>query len=128
MSNDQDYCERTLDAPDRLPVERIEDARGPKALSWWIAAAVAVVAAIGAAVLLSNSRPSPDTLQAAHDRRVAESQIDETAYGSALTVAHSAQAEARARAHDSEPNAQFAATNADATAQGAATNASAPAE
>ena len=77
---------------------------------------------------ISNSRPSPDTLQAAHDRRVAESQIDETAYGSALTVAHSAQAEARARAHDSEPNAQFAATNADATAQGAATNASAPAE
>ncbi|THD62289.1 hypothetical protein [Phenylobacterium sp.] len=127
MSNDQDYCERTLDAPDRLSVERIERARGPGALSWWIAATVAVAAVIGAAVLLNTARPSPETLQAAHDRRVAESQIDETAYGSALTAAHSAEAEARARAHDSEPAPQFAA-NADGSAQGAAANASAPAD
>ena len=128
MSNDQDYCERTLDAPDRLPVERIERARGPASLSWWIAATVAVVAAIGAAVLLSDARPSPEKLQAAHDRRVAESQIDETAYGSALTAAHSAQAQALARARDTGAAAQLAAANADATAQSATANASAPAE
>src|SRR5450432_2275547 len=106
MSNDQDYVERTLDAPPSLSPQAVEAVRGPNTAGWWIAAAVAIVAVVGALFLLSGARPSPEKLQAAHDRAVAEAQIDDAAYGAQLSAAHaaqSAQAAAASRAQATEP-------------------------
>ena len=44
-----------------------ETARRSYAAHWWIAAIVAVVAVLGAIILLSGARPSPDKLQAARE-------------------------------------------------------------
>jgi hypothetical protein len=129
MSNDQDYVERVRDAPPRVSVEEVEAARAPNTASWWIAAVVAIVAVVGAIYFLSGAQPSPAKLQAAHDRGVAEAQIDDAAYGSQLAVAHaakSAEAAAASRARATETAARAAANSADATAQNTSATEAAP--
>lgn len=120
MSNDQDYVERTLDAPPTVSAEAVQAARAPNTAGWWIAALVAIVAVVGAIYLLSGAQPSPAKLQAAHDQGVAEAQIDDAAYGAQLSAAHaakSAEAAATSRARATETAARAAASSADATAQ-----------
>ena len=124
MSNDQDYVERILDAPPRLSVEAVEAARGPNTIGWWIAAAVAVGAVVGALYLLSGVRPSPAKLQAAHDRSVAEAQIDDAAFGAQIAAAHAAKAAQAATASQTqatEQAAQAGAASAEAAVHDAST-------
>ncbi|MFI4966933.1 MAG: hypothetical protein ACHP9T_16405 [Caulobacterales bacterium] len=122
MSNDQDYVERTLDAPPKVSMESLEAARGPNTAGWWIAATVAVAAVIGAIVLLNGARPSPAKLQAAHERSRAEAQIDDAAYGAQLAAAYAAEFAQSAQASDAratESAAKAGAANADTAAQDA---------
>jgi hypothetical protein len=128
MTNDEDFCERDLDAPPQISPVSLEQARSPHTMGWWIAAGVAVAALIWAVVLLRTARPSPDTLQAAHDQSVAEAQIDTSSYGRALTAAQNAQATAARAAQVTDAAARTAANSADTAAQNATASAPVPAE
>jgi hypothetical protein len=104
-------------------------ARKSNATVWWIAAVVAIVAVIGAFVLLSGARPSPAKLQATRDQGRAEAQIDDAAYSAHLAAAHAAKfagAAAASHARAIEAGAQTGAASADATAQDASATEPAP--
>lgn len=106
-----------------------EMARRSYAAHWWIAAIVALVAVLGAIILLSGARPSPDKLQAARDRSRAEAQTDDAAYGAELAAAHAAKfaaAAAASHARATEAAAQTGAVSADAAAQNASAAEPAP--
>lgn len=107
MSNDEDFCERDLEAPPQTPVSRIRKARSPRTLGWWIGAGVAIAALVWAAALVRSTRPSDEKLQAAHDQGVAEAQIDDAAYGKELAVARAVQVKAHHKAviQPADPNA-----------------------
>jgi hypothetical protein len=129
VSNDQDYVERILDAPPKVSIKAIEAARGPGTTGWWIAAAVAVIAVIGAIVLLSAARPSPAALQPSHDPARAEARNDAVAQGAQRAAAHaarSAQAATMSKVLATDAAAQTASAKADATAKDASVSGPAP--
>ena len=129
MSNDQDYVERTLDAPPTVSAEAVQAARTPDTAGWWIAALVAIVAVVGAIYLLTGAQPSSAKLQAAHDQGVAEAQVNAAAHGAQLSAAHAAkaaEAAATSRTRVTETAARAAASSADATAQDTAATEPAP--
>jgi hypothetical protein len=116
MSDNQDYLERTPEVPAHVPMAKIERARNPHTASWWIAAVVAVAAVVGALFILRTSRPSTETLQAAHDQGVAEAHAAAPIHGPPVAVARAAQAATAGRVQTTEVSAQAAAQDASATA------------
>ncbi len=105
------------------------DVRKSNAVAWWIAAAIAIVAVVGAVALLSGARPSLAGAQAGRDQGRAEARIGDPAPGARLAdtqVAKVAQAAAASHARATEAAARTGALSADATAQDASANEPAP--
>jgi len=115
MSDHQDYLERSLDAPAHVAMAKIQKARNPHTAIWWIAAAVAIAAVVGAIFILRTSRPSTEKLQAAHDQGVADARLDAPGHGPQLAVARAVQTATTGRAQTTEASAQAAVHDASAT-------------
>jgi hypothetical protein len=115
MSDHQDYLERTLDAPAHVAMAKIEKARNPHTAIWWIAAAVAVAAVVGALFILRTTRPSAQALQAAQSQGAATARVDAVSHGPQLAVARAVQAATVGRTQTTEASAQAAAQDASAT-------------
>jgi len=127
MSNDQDYVERIRDAPPEASIAAVESARATSTLGWWLAAAVAVCAVIGAIYVLSGARTSPANPLAAIDRSVAQAKPEGAAHGAQLAAVHAAklaQAATESRTRTTETAAQSA--SAEAAGQVASSSESAP--
>jgi hypothetical protein len=127
MTNDQDYVERIRDAPPEASVAAVESARATSTLGWWLAAAVAICAVIGAIYMLSGARTSPANPLAAIDRSRVETKTDSAAHGVQLAAVHAAklaQAATENRTRATESAAQSA--SADAAGQVAPSSEAAP--
>ena len=103
--------------------------RKSNAVAWWIAAGIAVVAVVGAVVLLSGARPRLAGAQTGRDQSRTEAKIGNAAPGArlaAVQVAKVAQAATATPAHATEAAARTGALSADATAQDASAGEPAP--